>query len=882
MPSARVVTFLFTDIEGSTRLWEQEPERMRPALARHDALARAAVEGNHGMVVKMSGDGIHAAFDDPLDALNATLDLQRALADPESTHGISLRVRCGLHAGVNERRDNDFFGPAVNRAARIMSAAHGGQILISEAVAALLRDRLPESMTLNDLGSVRLRDLESPERIYQVADPALPREFPPLRSLEATPNNLPFQLTSFIGRERELAEVKALLAKTRLLTLVGVGGIGKSRLSLQVAAEAMDDYPDGVWLVELAPLTDGERVAQAVASLLGVKEEAGRPVIEALLKYVRARQLLIVLDNCEHLAQACAELARQLLQSTPKLKVLASSREHLRTAGEQIYAVPPLSLPEAQSVVTGDALAQFEGTQLFIERAAAAQPAFEVSAANASVIAGICRQLDGIPLAIELAAARVRGLSVEAIAAHVNDRFRLLAGGDRAALPRQQTLRALIDWSYDLLSEAERLVFRRLAVFAGGWTLEASEAVVAIGDVGTSDVLQLLTHLVEKSLVVLDGRGERYRLLDTVREYARNKLIESSEADMVRDKHLTFYVAFAKKAQPELIGPQQELWLERLDREEENILSANNWCDLAQDGAESGLSLVSSMKRYWMIRGFLGLAHDLTVEALRRPRAEKRDSAWCGALFDAGQLGSWMGRYAEAQAYLEESLAIAREMEDKTKVARVLQPLGFACLGQANSGAARKHFEEALVLAEELGNKRELGAALIALAQLQRAEGAMETAELLYGRALALARELKDREVIAIALLNLAMVSIARGFVDEARHMLREVSVIVRDMGSRPLGQSMLEVTAGLAARQEKWADAARLYGAAEAQAERTGLQRDPADQAFLTPLIARARAALGDGVFKAAELTGRGLGYEDAMSDARDWLETSSDITQR
>jgi predicted ATPase/class 3 adenylate cyclase len=874
MPSARVVTFLFTDIEGSTRLWEQEPERMKPALARHDALARAVVEGNHGIVVKMSGDGLHAAFDDPLDALNATLDLQRSLADPESTHGISLRVRCGLHAGVNERRDNDFFGPAVNRAARIMSAAHGGQILMSEAVAALLRDRLPGNMTLNDLGSVRLRDLESAERIYQVAHPALRREFPALRSLEATPNNLPLQLTSFIGRERELAEVRGLLAKTRLLTLVGVGGIGKSRLSLQVAADAMDDYPDGVWLVELAHLTDGERVAQAVASVLAVKEEAGRPVIEALQKHVKDRQLLIVMDNCEHVIDACAELVRQLLQTAPKLKMLATSREHLRTAGEQIYAVPPLSLPEAQSVVTGGALAQFEATRLFIERATASLPAFDTTNADAAAIAAICRQLDGVPLAIELAAVRVQTLSVDAIAARLSDRFRLLAGGDRALLPRQQTLRALIDWSYDLLSEPERTVFRRLAVFTGGWTLDAAEIVVPGNEVREGDVLQLLTQLVEKSLVVSDATRQRYRLLDTVGEYARQRLDESNEGAAVRDLHLSHYLAFAEKAEPELIGPQRELWLARLDREQDNILSANARCDRAQRGAESGLKFAYSMRRYWIIRGSLGLAHDVTIDALHRPGAEARNLDRCKALFVAGQLGSWMGRYTEAHGYLEESLAIGREIEDRTWIARVLQPLGFACLGEGDVEAARHYFEEALVLAEALGNKRELAAALNALAQLHRAEGTTETAESLYQSVLALARELKDRESIAIALLNLAMVSIDRGRLDPARAMLLEVSSIVEEIGSRPIGQSMLEVSAGLAVLSESWGPAARMYWAAEAQAAQTGLHRDPADEAFLAPLIARVREALGDAAFEAASVAGSEISYEDAILSARAWLE--------
>ncbi|HEY5307455.1 MAG TPA: adenylate/guanylate cyclase domain-containing protein, partial [Casimicrobiaceae bacterium] len=447
MPGQPVTTFLFADIEGSTRLWEQDPEWMRPALGRHDAIARAAVAGNSGVVVKMTGDGVHAAFDDPLDALQASVDLQRETAPLEGANGMSIRLRCGLHAGVHERRDNDYFGVAVNRAARVSSAAHGGQILVSNAVASLLAGRLPASIALRDLGSIRLRGLSDPERVFQVVHPVLRQDFPPLRAQERTPNNLPQQVTSFVGREREVDEVTKLLAQTRLLTLTGVGGLGKTRLSLRVAADVVDNYPDGVWFVELAALTDAARVAQAVASTIGIKEDAGRPVVEALVKYVKDRCLLLILDNCEHLVQACAELAIQLLHAGPNVTILTSSREHLHVTGETTYPVHSLSIPHAAQRFTADALSQFEAARLFVERACAVQPAFQVSDTNADVVAEICRRVDGIPLALELSAACVRTQSVERIATRLDDRFALLRGGDRTALPRQQTLRALIDWS---------------------------------------------------------------------------------------------------------------------------------------------------------------------------------------------------------------------------------------------------------------------------------------------------------------------------------------------------------------------------------------------------------------------------------------------------
>ncbi len=875
--SPGVVTFLFTDIEGSTRLWEQEPERMRPALARHDAIAKAAVARHRGTIVKMAGDGVHAAFNDPLDAVGATLELQQALAAPETTGGIALRIRCGLHAGVDERRDNDFFGRAVNRAARITSVAHGGQVLVSEAVAVLIRERLPADVSLRDLGSVRLRDLAGPERVYQVVHPKLRLDFPALRALEATPNNLPQQVTSFVGRERELAEIAKSLDNARLLTLLGVGGIGKTRLSLQAAANVLEAFPDGVWFVEFAPLADAQLVSQAVASVLGVKEEAGRPIVEALEKHVKDRQLLLILDNCEHLLHACAELAQQLLQSGPRLKILASSREHLHVAGETTYPVPALAVPDPAMVITPAALTQYESVRLLVDRAIAAVPAFQVTGQNAASISEICRRLDGIPLAIELAAARVRALSVENIAARLNDRFRLLTGGSRTALPRQQTLRALIDWSYDLLTESERTLFRRLAVFAGGWTVEAAEAVCASGDVRESDVLDLLANLVEKSLVVLESEGGRYRLLETVRQYAQELLNESGEDAQARTRHLAFYLALAEKAQPELVGPQQGAWLAQLDLERENFLLAHAWAEHAEGGGPKGLRLVSALKPYWINRGLLGLGLRLTVESLMRPEVQTRNLGRCRGLFNAGQLGCWMGRYEEARAYLEESLEIARGIGDKGRIAQVLQPLGMASLGQGDSAAARQYLNEGLALARQLGDKRELAAALNAMAQLQRVEGGLDVAESLYENVIGLARELGDRESIAVGLLNLAMVSIGRGSGGRAREMLLEVLAIAAEIGSKPAGQSALEVSAGLATFRKDWERAARLFGVAEAQTAQTGLHRDPTDEAFLLPLIAKARTALGPADFAAAEASGHALSYEDALAEVLTWLEDQS-----
>ena len=866
-----VATFLFTDIEGSTRLWDEQPERMKSALARHDAIARDAVESHGGRVVKMTGDGVHAVFDDPLDAIQAVLKMQFALTEPPPTNnGLQLRVRCGLHAGISERRDNDYFGTAVNRAARIMSTAHGGQVLLSDAVATLVGEHHPSGFELRDLGRVRLRDLASPERVYQLLHPKLRVDFPPLRSLEATPNNLPQQLTSFVGRERELAQARDLLSRGRLLTLLGVGGLGKSRLSLQIAAEVLEAFPDGVWLVELAPIADERLVPLGVASVLGVKEEPGRSVHDALVKHVAQRQLLILLDNCEHLIDACAHLAKALLQAGAQVRILATSREPLRIAGETTLQLPTLSLPD-DATPSLAALRDVDAIRLFVDRAAAADPAFQLDDRNAATVTEICRRLDGIPLAIELAAARVRVLSVDRIAARLSDRFKLLTGGDRTALKRQQTLRALIDWSHDLLTAGERALFRRLSVFAGGWTLEAAEAMAAGGDVDHADVLDLLTRLVEKSLVAPDADGSRFRFLETIREYANEQLILSDEEAAVRMRHLNWYLALFEAGRPNLIGPEQATWLARLDVERENLFAAHRYCDHAPGGGELGMRLMSAVRRYWFDRGLLGLGYRTTMEALTRPSAQAPTPARAAALNDAGQIAAFMGRYAEAHAHLVASLAVTRALGDRQRIGYLLQPLALACMGIGNLAAAREYLDEALVIARESGDIREIAAVLSSLAQIARMEGDLETAEPLYREVLEIGRDTPD--IASFTLLNLAMVAILRDASDRARDMLLEVIAICDELDLKTTGQSVMEVTSGLAAACGDWEHAARFFGAAERQSAVSGMHRDPTDEAFLMPLIAKARAALNPPTYVAAETAGRAMDYTSAMAAVRAWL---------
>ncbi len=845
---------------------------MQPALARHDLLCRAAVEAGNGTVVKMVGDGMCAVFDDPSDALRATIALQSALVEPMAPNGISLRVRCGLHVGAAERRDNDYFGSVVNRAARIMNAAHGGQVLLSQAVADLVTNRLPDGVELRDLGSVRLRDLANPERVYQVVHPELRQSFPALRSLEAIPNNLPQQVTSFIGRDRQLAETKASLSKTRLLTLLGAGGLGKTRLSLQVAADIVDNYPDGVWLVELAPLSDGQMVAQAVASALGVKEEAGRPVQEALAKHVKDRQLLLILDNCEHLLPACAALVTALLQSGPHLKVLVSSREPLRAAGEATYLVPPLAVPDPQNVTPLVVLAQFDSVRLFNDRAVASQPAFQVTDQNAATVAAICHRLDGIPLALELAAARVRTLPVEKIAERLSDRFQVLTGGTRTALPRQQTLRACIDWSYNLLTEQERALLRRLAVFTGGFPLEAAETVGAGGQINESEVLDLLAQLVDKSLVELAAEGQRYRLVETVRQYAHELLDKSREVDETRTRHLQFYLALVDEADMQLLGPEQGVWLARLDIERENLLSAHAWCGAAEDRGEAGLRLVFGVQLYWMRRGILRLGYRVTVEALERRGARARTFARCRALYAAGNIGAAMARYVEAQAYVEESLAIARKMGDKHRVAAALVLLGTIFSYRNDLASARRCYEESLILSEELGHSLRLSNALGSLANLHRSEGDLDVAEALFERALALSRKHGHHNNVATILCDLALVSSRRGIIHPARASLFESLTIAENIGSKSLGLVILGIATELALTDGELERGVRCHGASEAEGARQGFVVKREDN-ILAPLIGLARNTLGEELFASAQSAGEKLGYDEAIAEVRAWL---------
>jgi non-specific serine/threonine protein kinase len=692
-------------------------------------------------------------------------------------------------------------------------------------------------------------------------------------------HNLPQQLTSFIGHEDELEEFAALLDQTRLLTLTGIGGCGKTRLAIKLAERILQSFPDGVWYVDMAPLLDAERVALTVATTLDIREEKDRPIVDTLCGRLASQRALLILDNCEHLVAACAALLQRLISAAPGVRVLAASREGLSVPGERAVTVRSLSFPPPGSKHELPALEACEAVRLFVERAQLSVPKFSLADDTADAVAEICRRLDGIPLAIELAAARVKILSVEEIRARLDDRFRLLTGGSRTALARQQTLLATIQWSYDHLAPDQRQLLRRLSVFVGGWTLGGAVR-VAGEPLDEYAVLDLLARLVDQSLVTTHRAEEgttRYSMLETVRQYAHDRLNEAGEGEATRNRHLEFYVALAEEAEPELVGREQSAWFARLDPERENFLAAHAWCDRAEELAELGLRLVFSLKVYLLNRGLVALGHRVTVEALMRPGAQGRDLARCRALWAASELSYFIGRYGEATDYVGMSLTISRELRDKGREAEALRCLGYVLLARGDRVMARGHLQEALALSRQLADKNQLSKTLTSLAELHRAEGELDKAELLYEEALALSRERGDRAGIAINLVNLARTSMSLGLGDRARGMVREALAIAEEIGSKRLGVVQLECAVGLAAFFSEWECAARLYGATEALSEKMGYQPEPVDEAFQAPLIRRTREALGAAAFAAAESAGRSLSYDEAIAEARSWLEQRS-----
>lgn len=625
------ITFLFTDIEGSTRLWHAHPEPMKQALALHDRILHAAIEAHEGFIFKTIGDAVCAAFDRVTDAVRAMLASQNELHRAQWPKDTPIRVRMGLHSGSAEEHNGDYLGPTVNYAARLMSAAHGGQLLVSQAAQALIGESLTQDATLRDMGQIRLKDLPRPVRVFQLVHPGLPREFPPLRGLESTPNNLPHPVSSFVGRAKEIAEIRLLLDRQRLVTLVGPGGAGKSRLAVQIAGSVLPDYVDGVWLVDIGSLPDSSLLPQSLASVLGVAEIPSCTLERALIEHMRDKTVLLLLDNAERFDTAGARLIADLLTSSPRLKVLATARDRLALAGEQVYMLAPLELPTLDPLPPVEKLTQCDSVRLFVERARLAAAGFELTGQNADIVAQLCHKLDGMPLPIELAAAQTYSMPVESIAERLDDRFRLLSHSS-VDLPHDKALGALIDWSYDRLSGQQKAVLRRTGVFSGGFTLEAAQAVCADDSLLADSIAAAVASLAQKQLITTSGNQTvvRYFLLGPVRDYALRRLDQAGEADTVRAMHQDYFLHLAEQAVPQLSGANCDEWLALLDTEEDNLRSALFWNPADTRGMATRLRLAGSLWVFWRMRGQVSEGQRWLAQALAV--TEHSDSALGGIL----------------------------------------------------------------------------------------------------------------------------------------------------------------------------------------------------------------------------------------------------------
>jgi len=895
------VTFLFTDIEGSTPLAQRYPAELPALLARHHAILHEAIEAHHGHVFQIIGDAFCAAFHTVSDALHAALDAQRDLQH-EAWNPAPIKVRMGLHTGAAqadavEAVAGGYAGYAtLARTQRVMSVAYGDQILLSNASAELLRDQLPAEVTLRDMNEHRLKGLAQPEHLWQLGAPGLATEFPPLKSLTTVPNNLPLQLTSFVGREKAIADIKSLLTSARLVTLTGSGGTGKTRLSQEIGAEVLSTFTNGVWLIELAPLSDPTQIIPALAQVFGLQELPFNPLANLVLDYLRDKKILLLLDNCEHLIEACARLADDLLHQCAGLKILASSREALGIAGEVAYRIP--------------SLADSEATQLFVDRARAANSNFKLTDANASAITKICHRLDGIPLAIELAAARARLLSTEQIAARLDDRFRLLVGGSRTALPRQQTLRALIDWSYDLLSEEEKNLLRIASVFVGGWTLEALEAVSE-----DPNALEHLEGLVNKSLVVTEEHnGEmRYFLLETIRQYAREKLFEAKQSSAARDRHFVYFDELSEKMWGTFRSADVLPMVIIAEVEVENLRAAFEWG--LEHHVEENLRLAAN---FCVISSSLGiLAEGVTVAKTAVERARslppvsgeaeiRRQNLIAMALYAQGMVGLGVGNIPYVFQVLKEAIAISRVTGNKqllgyslgmfyTTTTFINAPdgeaaaretlhifshevkdsfgLGMAYLNMARVSAShgdddgvKKYFEKLGELMREMPKSFQVGMFYLGTGMHESQRGNYETAKKIFEDGVNIFKSIRHINFQLVLTSEIGHIERRTGNLTQAKSIYQETLRNWQIIGNRSAIAHQLECFGFLAIADEEPQRAIKLFSTAETLRDKIQSPMTDLEQAEYSQSVAQVRAMLPEAEFNVLWAEGKSMTMKQAI----------------
>jgi predicted ATPase/class 3 adenylate cyclase len=911
MAGSATVTLLFTDIVGSTQLWETEPVAMSRALARHDEILRSIIETSGGEVFKTVGDAFCAAFTDASDAVTAARDAQLAISAEPWPKPVTLRVRMGIHSGPCERRDEDYFGPTVNRAARLQAVAHGGQVVLSEATATPL-GFLPDHVALRDLGDHRLKDLGQSLQIYQLDIEGLETTFPPLRSLDSPRlmNNLPVQLTEFIGRESEMADLRSLLKSSRLVTLMGAGGVGKSRLATQLGADLVDGSGHGVWFVELAPVVSGEMVLPTIAEAMGIRDEPGRSIKETLLVTLRERSLLIIVDNCEHLLESCANAVEFLLRNCPEVAILATSREPLAIDGERTYRVPSMSLPSDSDDIS--LLSRSEAVRLFVERVHAHDPAFTADDLNGRQVARICQRLDGIPLAIELAAARLRSLSVAELEARLHDRFGVLSrGGGATAVPRHRTLRALVDWSYDLLIEPERWVLQDMSVFSGGVSLDAAEAVCGGGDLSGFEVVDLVAALTDKSLIQADVAvaPTRYRILETIRQYAEGRLAERGATASTRRRHAIWFLEMAEMAEPHLTGGDQAAWQKRLRVEHDNLrIALDEFLRDPSAGDEVRRFAIAS-PRFWYTNTSRPELNETVGKILAHPGFRHDRLHWAEAVAAIAQVQAQHGELRTIYAEAEEALAILRPSKKHVGCARLLCAVGFHKLTFESEEDVTKILEESVTRARESEDMSEVGLCLCVKGLAAVVEGDLTTAQHDLDEAMDCLRVCGDLQAMAVTVNNRPLIDMGTGDLESARYRLEEAIEIVRGLGDRwmlPLQLDSLGLTWVALGNPEKaltiyresleasdrvgnqdpcsilglalcasalgnLRKAAVLHGAAIALGERRGERLDPVQSAAADQDRTRLQELLGPVEFGAASEEGAQLTFDQIVMELRE-----------
>ncbi|HMS32445.1 MAG TPA: tetratricopeptide repeat protein [Ignavibacteria bacterium] len=818
------VTFLFTDIEDGTKLSQQFQETYSDILERHNEILYEAVESNQGFIFKTAGDAFCCSFQNADDAVKAAVDAQIKI-NSEDWKEAEIRVRMGIHSGYAEWNGSDYMGYiCLARTSRIMSASNGGQIIISDDAYNLYSLKVSGEISFRDLGERRLKDLNQPLKLYQIISSGIPDDFTPLKTIDARPNNLPVQITSFIGRGKEISEIKKILETSGLVTLLGAGGSGKTSLALQVGAEMTDESANGVYITEFASITDESLILQTLMNTHDIKEVKGQTQELTVTEFFKDREILLILDNCEHLIHECSNLAEMLLVNCPKLKIIATSREVLNCPGEYRYRVPSLTLPDPDAVISPSELLRFEAVRLFIERALTLNQGFRVMDENAPALIRICNQLDGIPLAIELAAARIKVLSVEKISEKLIDRFKFLTGGKRTALPRQQTLKAMMDWSYDLLSVKEKIMLQRLTVFSGGWTQESAENVCPDEMIQESEIQNLLDHLRDKSLIKLsnDGGKVRYLMLETIRKYGDELLSFSGMKEAVQEKHFYYYYNLALNSRERFMGPEQKTWIKKFDSENENLRDSINWS--LKNKPELSVVISVEMAKFWELRSQFTEA----LEFLRKSSeyADSNEKIWKARnLYWTGFFLTNQGNYSEAKIFMktsleifkelkdkegealvhmhlatiglfesdylnlfknsEKSLAISIELNNKNFIAQNLQNTGLGLMQQGKHNEARKKLDESLLLYRELNDTVQLAKIIGNIGALYYLEGNLENSLASLEESLQLRYEIGDRQGISIALSNLGSVAYMQKDFDRSEMYLNKSLVIIRELGDK-------------------------------------------------------------------------------------------------